>query len=239
MEPDDKILAKIAVKNILFQMYKRMVEIEHIHIMQREFSAYENPEELIELKNMDYKEYEEELAFHKDIADTGKTGGYQILFWEKLPYRVPIAMQSAIAMRKDMEGVEINNVFDFDESVRMQNMHLCVFPLEKESIVLAFYHKRDKLYRRLRHQFNSSSKEAILGFLNYVIFEYTENYYISKTIQDEITTNESLRKLSQEGNELPDGGMLNFENMFGKGYVPVKIEDIPNFLSEEWKVPIE
>lgn len=55
----------------------------------------------------------------------------------------------------------------------MQYMHIAVFPLEDESVVLAFYHKRDKLYRQLRHQINSSSQEKVLQYINYLIFEHT------------------------------------------------------------------
>lgn len=36
-----------------------------------------------------------------------------------MPYKVPIAVQSAIALSKDLEGDEINNVFDMSDSLRM------------------------------------------------------------------------------------------------------------------------
>lgn len=68
-----------------------------------------------------------------------------------------------------MEGNILNEIYNFDESVRMQYMHIAVFPLEDESVVLAFYHKRDKLYRQLRHQINSSSQEKVLQYINYLI----------------------------------------------------------------------
>lgn len=96
------------------------------------------------------------------------------MFWKVLPYKVPIATQSAIVLPYDMEGNILNEIYNFDESVRMQYMHIAVFPLEDESVVLAFYHKRDKLYRQLRHQINSSSQEKVLQYINYLIFEHTE-----------------------------------------------------------------
>lgn len=141
---------------------------------------YENPDDLSKIKTLDKKEYEEEVLFHQDIAKNNKVGGYQILFWKVLPYKVPIATQSAIVLPYDMEGNILNDIYNFDESVRMQYMHIAVFPLEDESVVLAFYHKRDKLYRQLRHQINSSSQEKLLQYINYWIFEHTENVYFSK-----------------------------------------------------------
>lgn len=153
-----------------------------------------------------------------------------------LPYKVPIATQSAIALSKDLEGNEINNIFDMSESVRMQFMHLAILPLQEESVVLAFYHKRDKLYRKLRYQINSLSKQKILQFLNYIIFAYTENYFISKTIQSAIESNDKLVELGQENSRYPNLGFLGPDNLFGIGYQPVGMDEIPNFLDCGWAV---
>lgn len=234
--PTDKMLAEIAVKNILLQISKRAVEMQLISIMQRELKAILNIEDLIHIKKLDMDEYLTELQFHKNIVDKNETNCYQILFWDLLPYRVPIAMQSAIAMTNDMCGDQINNVYDLHDTTRMQYLHLAILPLDQKSVVLAFCHKRDKLYQNLRHQFNSTSKDNVLKFLNYVVFEYTENYFISKKIQSEIEANEALQNLSREKNGLPEMGFLTLSNLFGKEYTPVTPDDIPNFLGPEWSV---
>ena len=153
-----------------------------------------------------------------------------------LPYKVPIATQSAIALSKDLEGNEINNIFDMSESVRMQCMHLAILPLKEESVVLAFYNKRDKLYRKLRHQINSLSEQKILQFLNYIIFAYAENYFISKTIQSAIESNDKLAELGKENSGYPNLGFLGPDNLFGMGYQPVGMDEIPNFLDCSWAV---
>ena len=129
-------------------------------------------------------------------------------------------MQSAIAVTKDMEGNEINNIYNMDASVKMQYLHLAILPVEGSSVVIAFYHKRDKLYRRLRHQINSIS----------------ENYYISKKIESEIDANESLQRLAQENDGNPNLGMLGVDNFWGLNYKPVDKNEIPNFLEKEWAV---
>ena len=193
-------------------------------------------EEGMDIKKMDFSEFESEMLFHKNIADKNESGGYQILFWKVLPYVVPIAMQSAIAVTKDMEGNEINNIYNMDASVKMQYLHLAILPVEGSSVVIAFYHKRDKLYRRLRHQINSISENEVLKYINYLVFKYTENYYISKKIEDEIDTNESLQRLTQENDDNPNLGMLGGDNFWGLGYKPVDKNEIPNFLSQEWAI---
>lgn len=236
LKPTDKMLAEIAVKNFLLQLSKRAQEKILHRELQKKFDAYCNLEDLEKIKSLDVKDYTEDLQFHKYIADNNVEGGYQILFWKVVPYKVPIAVQSAISLEKDLEGNEINNTFDMSKSVRMQFMHLAVLPMKGESVVLAFYHKRDKLYRKLRHQINSISEQKVLQFLNYIIFAYTENYFISKSIQSTIETNEKLQKLGRENSGNPDFGFLGLDNYFGIGYQPISMDEIPNFLSAEWAV---
>lgn len=98
------MLAEIAVKNFLLQLSKRVQEKALYKNMQEKTGFLTNPEDLFGIKELDVRDYTEELFFHKDIADTEKQGGYQILFWKVLPYTIPIAMQSAVALAKDMEG---------------------------------------------------------------------------------------------------------------------------------------
>lgn len=236
--PTDKILAEIAVKNMLLQLNKRANEQELIPVLQRELGMYENPDDLSKIKTLDQKEYEEVL-FHQGIVKNNKLGEYQILFRKVLPYKVPIAAQSAIVLPYDMEGNILNEIYNLDESVRMQYMHIAVLPLKDVSVVLAFYHKRDKLYRKLRHQINSSSQEKVLQYINYLIFEYTENVYFSKKIEAELKNNKMIEKVSQEANGLPTFGHLSVYNMFGMDYEAVKPEDIPNFLDENWAIKEE
>lgn len=236
LRPTDKMLAEIAVKNFLLQLSKRAEERTLYQELQQKFDAFSNFEKLDEIKRLDVRDYIEELWFHKDIADNNIDGGYQILYWRLLPYKVPIATQSAVSLPKDLEDNEINNVFDMSKSVRMQFMHLLVIPLKNESVILAFYHKRDKLYRKLRHQINSVSEQDALRFLNYLIFAYTENYFISKTIQSIIKSDGKLIKLGRENCGNPDFGFLGLDNYFGIGYHPVSMYEIPNFLSAEWAV---
>lgn len=235
-KPTDKMLAEIAVKNFLLQLSKRTQEKALYKILQQQFNAYENLENLEEIIDLDLREFKEEVEFHRSIVEKNVSGGYQILFWKVVPYRTPIALQSAIALPKDLEGNEVNDIFDMSTDVRMQFMHLAILPLQEESVILAFYHKRDKLYRKLRHQLNCLSEQKILQFLNYLVFAYTENYFITKSIQMVIETDKKLILLAQENNENPNMGFLEPDNYFGINYEPIKSDEIPNFLSEEWAV---
>lgn len=50
-KPADKVLAEIAVKNMLLQLYKREVETQLLQIQQRKFDAFFNPQDGIDIKN--------------------------------------------------------------------------------------------------------------------------------------------------------------------------------------------
>lgn len=89
--PTDKMLAEIAVKNMLLLMSKRVTEKELVKIQQKRFSCFANVEDLIGVKELDADEFEKEMFFHKGIAGRNETGGYQVLFWKVLPYVIPIA----------------------------------------------------------------------------------------------------------------------------------------------------
>lgn len=228
--PSDKMLAEIAVKNYLLQLNKRFEEKQLYKILQDKHKLFSNPKDVFETKNLDIRDYKERLEFHKNIALSGATGGYQIIYWEKLPYIVPIAFQGMVTLTKDMKGYPINNPFDFSEKTRMQDLHIAVFPLNDGTIVLTYYHRRDKLYRSLKSQFNSTSKDKKLEFINYLIFAYAENYYMSPAIKKIIEESDSLEKLSQELFDSPNLGNLNVSNNFGEDYSPVTPSEIPNLL---------
>ena len=232
----DKMLAEIAVKNFLLQLNKRYTERHLYRILQRELHMFENVEELYDTVELDIKDYFDDMEFHKNIALNGIEGGYQVIHYELLPYRIPIAFQSAIALDKDMNGYQVNDLHDFSLQTRTQYLHLAVFPMKDTSAVISFYHKRDKNYQRLRHQFNSINKETKLKYLNYIIFAYTENYFISKQILNTLETNDALKKLSRELNGVPNLGHVNILDSNSWNYTPVSMNDIPNFLSRDWAI---
>jgi len=233
-KPTDKMLAEIAVKNILLQLSKKNDERALNELLQKRFDAFENPEDRYAIDEIDIRDYEESLEVHRNVIRNNESGCYQIIYWKILPYKVPIAVQSAVTLYCDMEGNIINDVYDMSENTRMQFLHLAVLPLKECSVVLAFYHKKDRRYKKLWHQFNAISEEERLKFLNYIIFAHTENFFMSKKVLSEIETNEKLTLLSQENHGNPALGFLDLNNQFGYGYESVTKDEIPNFLSESW-----
>lgn len=229
----DRMLAEIALKNELINISKRSQEIELYNLFENRIIGFD----LLKKQHfLDLRDFHEEVNVHKREIKNNTKGAYQILYKELLPFVVPIATQVAVTLQTDMYGYPVNNVYDFRSDVKMQDFHLLIFPLEKASLILAFYHKKNKKYRSLRHQFNSESAEKVKEFLNYIIFAYTENYFINKNTCDVIMQDNKLSQLSKELFQQPNFGMDSDYSLLFGDYIPVKSDEIPNLLLKEWAI---
>lgn len=233
-EPDDKMLAEIALKDVLLMLSKRNQE-QLIYQMGKKKGSLLNVELMEDIQQMDICEYQNEMHLYKEIIDNNTKSDFKLIMWKKLPYVVPVAAQALIAMPKDIEGTEINNVNDMNPDTRIQNIHIGVFPLDGFSIVYAFYHRRDKLYRRLQHQMNCLSLEKKLEYINYWIFKYTENYYLSPKIQSVIDADNKLQELSKDNNDNPNLGYINAMDLLFP-HEEIHSDDISNLLLKKYAI---
>lgn len=95
--------------------------------------------------------------------------------------------------------------------------------------------RKYRLYRRLHHQMNCMSLEKKLELINYWIFKYTENYYISPEIQIVIDKDDKLKELSRENNGMPNlGYVTTMDFLFHKD--EVKPSEVTNLLREMYAV---
>ena len=251
--PSDKMLSQIALKNFLLELVRRREEKYHfeklmsdntsnkalyLRIPEISSKTLENTSQKIkDLRNSfdyDIEDFQNEILLHRTaIEDNHKgTGAYQIIFHEVLPYKTPIAFQGSLTLIRDMCGYPVNDTSNHSKNNRIQKLHLAILPLKEKTMFLAFYHKRDRKYKSLKSQFNSTPRLKKLEFLNYLIFAYAENYYFSPKIKEKIRTNEKLVLLSQELFGKPTLGQY----VGVDSYKRVEPDEIPNFLLEEWAI---
>ena len=119
--------------------------------------------------------------------------------------------------------------------LNVESMEDIQFPLDGFSIVYAFYHRRDKLYRRLQHQMNCLSLEKKLEYINYWIFKYTENYYLSPKIQSVIDADNKLQELSRDNNDNPNLGYINAMDLLFP-HEEIHSDDISNLLLKKYAI---
>ncbi len=232
--PTDKVLAQIALKDVLLMLSKRNVETV---LWQRaaQIGSIRGMDYMKTVQELDIRDYMDEMELYKSITvDTNEQ--FRVVFYEKLSYTVPIATQTALVLDTDFEGNMINDIFDTSEQVRIQNLHVSIFPLEEGTAVIMFYHRRDKNYRRFHHQFNCLSHDKKLEYINYWIFKYTENYFFSPGISKILEDDEKLQLLSQENYGLPNLGYLADPQDFK--YRAIQPEEITNLLLPKHAVKI-
>lgn len=84
----------------------------------------------------------------------------------------------------DFEDDVINDIYNMSPDYHTKEIHIAVFPLEQESIIMLFIDARDKRYRKFYKQLNKLPLEEQLSAINYIIFSYSENVYMDiKTLQ--------------------------------------------------------
>lgn len=208
-------------------IYKRNFEIE-LYKLTNESLPYDISEIGINWKKWDIRDYRKRLDVYKNIITNDEKKSFNIIYKKILPYQTKIAAQSAIAV-KEYNNRQINDVFSINEATDIQLIHICVFPLNNQTLLLLFYHKADKKYRNMMHDFNSHNEQYKMDMFNYLIFANIENFYFNPSIDSIFVENDKLKYLCMEQYQLP---ILNNEysiyNM--EDYIPIKYDEIPNML---------
>lgn len=186
----EKVLAKIAIKNYLYAISKANYELSHFMAIydytkenKPEFLTYITNTAEISMKSSCKKLQMYENNYHYDKYYGDKNiPVYEILEQIELPYTVPIALQLAIPVYKGLSGEDINV---FTDGV-LYMLHVCIFPLENKSLILLFAHSTNDKYKTFKTDINKLSLNEKLSIINYIIFQYSEDFYCNTKILEEI-----------------------------------------------------
>lgn len=202
--PSVKMLAQIDMKNNLKSISKRLMELEMYSLMGERIGI---SEQWIHAKNtvsqLDLAEFEGSFSRAKKRDSKPFSGDYYVGFYKKLPYVVPVAFQGAVALIFDLEGNVINNVYNPDPKYKIKNVGVCIFPLKQNSIVMLFVEKDNSRYSKFFRQLKKLDLDSQLSIINYIIFSYSEDYFLSPNLDKEV-----LEKLNLLSGKTPE--MMGF-----------------------------
>lgn len=202
--PNAKMLAQIDMKNNLKNISKRLTELEMYRLMSENYKINkEFTDSRIVVSRLDLIEYKDSFSRAKKRDIKPFSDDYYIGFYEKLPYVVPIAFQGTIALIFDLEGNVINDIYNLDPKYKIKNVSICVFPLEESSIIMLFVDRKNEKYRRFFKQLKKLDLENKLSIINYIIFSYSEDYFLSPNLDKKV-----LNKLKALSGKTPE--MLGF-----------------------------
>lgn len=86
----------------------------------------------------------------------------------------------------------INDIFNFDKSYHLQDLHICVFPEKEFSYILIFYRKDYKRYCSFSREYKKLDESEQLRLIFYIIIKYTEDFFYSPKIQDILEKDKSI-----------------------------------------------
>lgn len=231
-EPTTKLMAEIALKNNMMQLAKRYHEIASYNIIQ---DGIIQKELLDEEQQLDVRDYLFDFKRAKKIIDKNLKSGYVLMFYHILNYVTPIVMQSPIAVHRDIDGEIVNDVNDYNHNIKMQALHVGIFPLKNSTAILAFYHKDDRNYVKFDKKFSRLNLNEKLQYLNYLVFKYCEYYAVSPIIDNSVLSNEKLSQLVSEHYDSPYA-FISEDNWLMIDKPLIDCREIPNLLDEQFKL---
>ena len=195
LKPNMKLLLEIAIKNTLFSIEKKYLEKGVNEYTRETFGACQPLEEYYKY---DWNDMWSRLLRLKKALINKRKIEFELLFWAKLDYVVPIACQEEIVLIADLEGYVINDVFDKDLRHKMQCLNLCIYPLDDCSVVMLFVDKSYTKYKPFSKQFNEKDFDTKLSIINYIVLSLTEDYYIYPNVKNDIFKNKSVKQICSD-----------------------------------------
>lgn len=100
--------------------------------------------------------------------------------YRKLDFEVDFASSASFAVRNDLKGNTINEVYTNKKTDKMSLIFITIYPFENGTNILLSYHKDDDvIYREYFEQLEALSINDLLKYLNFLLIEYTENIFLS------------------------------------------------------------
>lgn len=195
-KPSSQIMGQIASKNLLREIAKARFELGLKAALGQRSTA--ELDVMTRVRAMDARE--DEKAF-KTALRVGRTASeskaYHLVYHAILPYTAPFAFQQMISPLADFEGGMINNSYNPNPNYRMEPMHICVLPSKGNTVVMAFRSEKAKRYRAFERQLSLLNESDQLQAFVKLIFAYSEDVFISKSISDRVIRDERLAQLAR------------------------------------------
>lgn len=194
--PSGRVLAQICMKNYLQMISKRRNEIELYKLEAEQFpshslSALHN----IEIAKLDLNEYESAFERAYKASNGNHDDWYYLCYFQKLDYVVPFAFQGQVALVCGLDGEVINDIYNMSPDYHLEEIHIVVFPLAAGSVVLLITDSRRARYRKFYRQLKKLQLEDQLAVINYIIFSYSENVFISKGLDKNVLADSAFQEM--------------------------------------------
>ena len=246
----NEALKQIEMKNVLKMIYENKLEYIGYKKHLEYLGSCMNVNLINDIKDAYVKkeEYRKQIDKFEKRYDYLKKGEveYRVLYEEELPYIIPVAFQTTLGLIVDFDGNYINKPFPLEDYKNSEFFYFCGFPFkDKESKnikksgskIIIFEDINNKRYEAFFDRLKKFEKNEQLAILNYILFVYSEEYFISKGISKEV-----LQRLKPLVNTTPDLKIYNkvpeekIRQEYAKIYDYLNYSEYPNLLSKEYGI---
>jgi len=244
-EPNLVMLAQISLKNYLKRISIRRKSLPLIAAMayqqlDLEYGDFRNaPRHIIDYRVSKitainrcetlYTEYS--FAKLREHMMTNTLQKPYLFYHCKVDYVTPIAFQSQVRLFYDFNGDIINNPSEQDNE-QIEVLHICIFPLQSSTVIMMYsdlLSKKDS-YAIFKASFEELDDCGKLCLINFLVFKYSDEYFIHKDFMDILSKNEELIKIAKEMDAFYPDDIINMEahkNSFSLS----GMKKIPNLLA--------
>jgi len=240
IEISQTALAQIAMKNYLHRISKRKYEIELYNLMLQRaiknnfFDMQMHFRDELRIKHIDLKEYRDYYKYAKNLI-SNSCEGYHVILNKHLDYTVPIAFQDCIVLLSDFYSNLLYNSHAIEDASNMKNIHVVVFPLEKGSRIIIFCEKKHSLhYKSFETKLNKLDLDDQLSAINFIMFAYSEEIYLSKKIPQKTINKPALKRIASLAGACTDSN--NPLERERTAYSLVNRKKVPNLLSRYFDI---
>ena len=243
--PTEIALNQIALKTVLRDIYKHETEIEMFEVSKKmmkekspflSFFANIMLDAQINARSTDIQECYE--IFNRATAFLNTHESWlRIVSYDKLDFTVPIAFQGMVALITGVNGEVINNIYEHNGDYKMEYLHIAVFPLRQSTAVVLFLDTNCSRYAQFEKYLAETSQEDRLEIINRIIFLYTEDYYLSKQLDEDI-----IKSLQEPAKTIHDVATFNPQKSIKKAVNEFDLRrynDIPNLFAKEYSISFE
>lgn len=233
----DNIMHLIVIKNFLKKYEKKGTEQNLIPNFKKLFN---NPIINLLPDSSEYEKKEKQIVLEKlyktiKLQKNQTTNYYRIVCYQKLPYTVPYAFECDINLITDFDGTYINDYFCDLKDAKLEELHVCVFPLaNSQTIILAFYNNNYKSYSKFAKKMSKLSAEEQLSVLNYIIFKYSEDFYMSPLLKKQIMSSSSLMNTISSTPFTQNPSLTGDTSLLISEFDLKNHSSVPNLLSEKY-----
>ena len=239
MPPSGKVLAQIALKKYIQMVSKKSEDLELYSILRANpgfSSEYADME--IDIAKLDLLEYKKGVIRAKQASSGSHNDWYYLCYFQHLDYIIPLAFQGLVTLICDFGGEIINDIYNMSPNYHTKELHIAAFPLESTSVIVLFIDSRDKCYRKFYRQLNALPLDQQLAAINYIIFSYSENVFISKEIDKRVLKDKEFLDVCRKTSEFVSTSPWSQTMPVAKKEFSLSNRNkIPNLLSPEYALP--